>query len=253
MAKRKAEHEHHGGAWKVAYSDFITSMMALFMVLWILSQNVEVKESVQEYFLDPFSATVMRSPGIVSDDSNYPSQPPQVKQPNKVLIDQQELWKIAQQFFKLLKIDNDDSESPIDVEVHDDGMFITIYNRDDQPIFIEGTTEFTEWGKFVMQGTAWLLDRVSDMPVKIASHTPAGIKYPEGYDAWELTTDMSNAVRKELTYWGMTNNRVHRLTGYGDKLPIGTLEPEDRRNQRIELELTIPDTDKPKPGPTIVP
>ena len=65
MAKKKHVEAHHGGAWKVAYGDFITSLMALFMVLWILTQNVEVKESIANYFLDPFSSKVERSPGIV--------------------------------------------------------------------------------------------------------------------------------------------------------------------------------------------
>lgn len=251
MAKRKAAHEHHGGAWKVAYSDFITSMMALFMVLWILAQNVQVRESIQQYFLDPFSATVMRSPGVVTEDSNYPDQP-QMKAPQKPTIDQKVLWELAQQFYRLMKLDVDDTNSPVDISLTDDGMFITLYNRDDQPIFVDGSVELTEWGLFVMRNVSWLLDRV-DMPVRISSHVQSGLQFNPGYTAWELTSDMSNAVRRELERYGLLPEKVFRVTGFGSSMPVDTLEPSDQRNQRIELELTVPGTAKRKVGPTQVP
>ncbi len=248
--KKAAAHEHHGGAWKVAYSDFITSMMALFMVLWILAQNVTVRESIQQYFLDPFSANVMRSPGVVSEKANHPSEP-SIKAPPKVAVDQKILHELAEQFLRLMKVDKQDKNTPVDVTLNNDGLFITLYNRDDQPIFKDGSVEFTDWGKFVMKNVSWLLDRV-DMPVKIASHVPAGLPLSEKYGVWELTTDMSNSVRKELQLFGLAPEKIGRIMGYGSTMPVGTLAPEDRRNQRIELELTIPGTDKSKLGPTPV-
>lgn len=248
MAKRKQQHEHHGGAWKVAYSDFITSMMALFMVLWILSQNVQVREAIQQYFLDPFQPTIQRSPGVVSEEANHPKQPELMKKPPPAL-DQTTMWELVKKFFERLQVDIDDLEKPVDITMTDDGLFITIYNRDDQPIFVDGTTQFTQWGEFVMENVSWLLDDAG-LPVKIASHVPAGLVYPNDYGAWELTSDMSNAVRKSLTYYALSEDRIHRITGYGDSMPINTLEPDDQRNQRIELELNIPGTDKPKAGPT---
>lgn len=252
MAKRKEAHEHHGGAWKVAYSDFITSMMALFMVLWILSQNIQVRESIQQYFLDPFTASVPRSPGLAVSETNQPTQPKLMTNPPRVAIDQKILWELAKKFYDRLHLDIEDVEKPVDISLTDDGMFITIYNRDDQPIFVHGTTEFTKWGRFVMENISWLLDDAG-LPVKIASHVEAGLKLPEHYSDWELTTDMSNAVRKALVRYALPEGRIHRITGYGSSQPVASLTPEDRRNQRIELELNVPGTDKGKEAPTPVP
>ena len=250
--KKKASTDHHGGAWKVAYGDFITSLMCLFMVLWILTQNVEIKESMANYFLDPFSAKIQRSPGVVTNSSNYPSQPDFEQKPPKVQIDQAILWEMAQQLYKKMKIDVDDVDRPIDIQLNSDGMFITLFDRDDQPIFVRGTNNFTQWGDYVMENIAWLLAEYGRFPVKIATHVPAGQTYPDGYSDFKLTSDMANSVKDAIVYYAVPDDQILRVTGYGDNQGILEIAPDDPRNQRIELELTIPGSDDPKIRPTPV-
>ena len=248
MAKRRGGEEgHHGGAWKVAYGDFVTAMMALFMLLWILSQNIEVKEQIQQYFLDPFSSNEQRSPGVVSEDHESMQQQVEADPPRPV-INQETLWELAKKFYDRLNLDIENEDKPIDISLTDDGLFITLYNRDDQPFFKKNSSELTQWGKFVVEQLSWLIDD-AEMPAKIASHIPKGM-LSENRDGWSLTTKMSNNVRQTLNRYGLPQESIHRITGYGNSQPINGLSPENSKNHRVEIELTIPGSDKAKSGPT---
>ena len=242
MKKKEA---HHGGAWKVAFADFMTAMMALFLVLWISSQEKKILIATARYFQNPFSSPLDKTSGIMPYDTNKPSQPhgddsgadePQTSKRN---VDLNYLNSLAKDFFKLLNLDQDLSEKPIDVQVTSDGLRITLYDRSRRPLFADNTAEFTEWGRFVMQSLAWMIDR-QKFRVVIEGHTRKGLVFPKPeYTEWELSADRANAARRALTLYAVDPTRVERVTGYADTRPVPFQPPESEANQRITLSLTL--------------
>jgi chemotaxis protein MotB len=244
MARKKKE-AHHGGAWKVAYADFVTAMMALFMVLWISSQDQKILIATSRYFQTPFNSPMNASSGILPFDTNKPSQHTgedsgqDRTQSSSREIDLQFLNSLAKDFFRLMHVDEDLPDKPIDIQVTSDGLRITLYDRARRPLFQENSAEFTEWGHFVMQSLAWLIDR-NQFRVVIEGHTRKGLKLPKPeYTAWELSADRANAARRALTFYAVDNALIERVTGYADTRPVPFQSPEAETNQRVTLSLTM--------------
>lgn len=246
MAKKKGGGGHHGGAWKVAYADFVTAMMALFMVLWISSQDEEILISTSSYFQSPFRSPLESSAGLLEFDSQKPSttsygdEPTETSRPvtNARPVDLQFLNSIATDLYRLLSLDENLAERPVDIHVTSDGLRITLFDRASRPLFVEKTAEFTEWGQFVMQSLAWMIDR-NGFKVVIEGHTREGLEMPdERYSEWELSADRANAARRMLTHYAVDPSLIERVTGYASTRPV-PLEPRDSEsNQRVALSLT---------------
>ena len=244
MARKKAA-AHHGGAWKVAYADFVTAMMALFMVLWISAQDQKILIATSRYFQSPFNSPMDATSGILPFDTNRPSQnhgddAGSGQQSSSLRdMDLQFLNSVAKDFFRLLHVSEDLADKPIDIQVTSDGMRITLYDRARRPLFEDSTAEFTEWGKFVMQSLAWLIDRYN-FHVVVEGHTRKGLLMRnDDYTAWELSTDRANASRRALTFYAVDNSLIERVTGYADTRPVPFQDPESEGNQRVTLSLTM--------------
>jgi len=251
MAKKQA---HHGGAWKVAYADFVTAMMALFMVLWISAQDKKILIATSRYFQNPFHSPMEDHSGIMpfnkeadsrgkQDDQATPKAASEDKQ-----IDISYLNAVAADFYRLIHIDQDLQKKPIDIDVTSDGLRITLYDRGTQPLFAEAGADFTPWGKFVIQNLAWLIDR-HGFRVTIDGHTRADlpIQRPE-YTAWELSSDRANAARRSLVYYAVEPNMIERVSGYGDTHPLTGVAPAAESNQRITLSLSLSAKSRGEPG-----
>lgn len=267
MAKRRAKKKdgHHGGAWKVAFADFMTAMMALFLVLWISAQEKKILIATARYFQNPFNSPIDRSAGVMPYDQNKPSQPhgddsgaDNPATSKKKDIDLQFLNSVAKDFFKLLNLDQDLAEKPIDIQVTSDGLRVMLYDRARKPLFVDNTAEFTEWGSFAMQSLAWMIDR-QKFRVVIEGHTRKGLDLPKpDYTAWELSADRANAARRALTYYAVDERRIERVTGYADTRPMPFQAPEAESNQRVTLSLTMGNKfretpEKPSPEPAASP
>jgi chemotaxis protein MotB len=242
MKKKEA---HHGGAWKVAFADFMTAMMALFLVLWISSQDKKILIATARYFQNPFSSPMDRTSGIMPYDTNKPTQPhgddsgADQPQTSKRDIDLNYLNSLAKDFFKLLNLDQDLSEKPIDIQVTSDGLRIILFDRARRPLFVDNTAEFTEWGKFVMQSLAWMIDR-QKFRVVIEGHTRHGLELPNpDYTPWELSVDRANSARRALTLYAVDPAQVERVTGFADTRPMPFQKPDSEANQRVTLSLTV--------------
>jgi len=245
--KRRAKKKdaHHGGAWKVAFADFMTAMMALFLVLWISAQEKKILIATARYFQNPFSSPIDRTSGVMPYDTNKPSKPhgddsgADEPQTSKRDVDLNYLNSLAKDFFKLLNLDQDLAEKPIEIQVTSDGLRIVLFDRARRPLFVENTAEFTEWGKFVMQSIAWMIDR-QKFRVVIEGHTRKGfvVTKPE-YTAWELSTDRANAARRLLVLYAVEENLIERVTGYADTRPMPFQAPDSEANQRVTLSLTM--------------
>jgi chemotaxis protein MotB len=242
---RRKKDAHHGGAWKVAFADFMTAMMALFLVLWISAQDKKILVATARYFQNPFNSPMKNTSGIMPYDTNKPSQPhgtdsgadePQTSKRN---VDLQYLNALSKDFFRLLNLDEDMGEKPVDIQVTSDGLRITLYDRSKRPLFADKTAELTEWGRFVMQSLAWMIDR-QKFRVVIEGHTRHGLVLPTPeYTIWELSADRANSARRALTLYAVDPTRVERVTGYADTRPIPFQAPDSEANQRVTLSLTM--------------
>jgi chemotaxis protein MotB len=242
-----------GGAWKVAYADFVTAMMALFMVLWISSQDQKILIATSRYFQNPFNSPLQAGSGVLDkeskeigskggggssskDDPSASSNPPATEAPE---VDLQFLNSLAKDFYRLLNVDEDLQEKPIDIQVTSDGMRITLYDRARKPLFNEATAEFTPWGDFVMQSLSWLIDR-HRFRVVVEGHTRKGLVLPNpDYGAWELSSDRANAARRSLVHYAAGGGEIERVTGFADTRPVPFQAPESESNQRVTLSLSI--------------
>ncbi|MFA6286566.1 MAG: flagellar motor protein MotB [Opitutaceae bacterium] len=257
MARKKAA-AHHGGAWKVAYADFVTAMMALFMVLWISSQDKEVLIATSRYFQTPFKSPLDAKSGLLNFESNKPASssggeksatdPAGGKSTKSQNIDLQFLNSVAKDVYRLLNLDEALADKPIDVQVTSDGLRITLFDRAHQPLFEERTAKFTPWGNFVMQSLAWMIDR-NDFHVVIEGHTRAGLSLPSpDYTPWELSADRANATRRSLTRYAVAERLIERVTGYADTRPVPLTAPDSESNQRVTLSLRLGDDHGKKPA-----
>jgi len=237
-ASKQYLHEvHGGGAWKVAYADFVTALMALFMVLWISAQDEEILLSTSRYFQNPFSyALENKSSGIMKEGYKNFSKG---SGNNMSMVDMNFLHSLATEFMRLMDVDESDPNAPIQVNVTSDGLRITVYDRGDRPIFKKYTEKLTDWGDFVLQNLAWLMDRY-DFRVRVDSHVPVfNTEVPEDYDPWGLTANRSNVARKTLVDYALHERKMDRITGYGDAHPLSDKSPSDESNQRVEFSLAV--------------
>ena len=245
MARKKAG-AHHGGAWKVAYADFVTAMMALFMVLWISSQDEKILLSTSSYFQSPFRSPLEARAGLLEHDSQNLSSSPQGhdqdltsrSQTDARPLDLQFLNSVAKDIYRLLNLDENLAERPVDIHVTSDGLRITLYDRAQSPLFVDNTAKFTEWGDFVMQSLAWMIDR-NGFKVVIEGHTRSGLVLAdEAYSEWELSADRANAARRALTHFAVDHSLIERVTGYAATRPVPLEPASSESNQRVALSLT---------------
>lgn len=248
MAKKKAE-AHHGGAWKVAYADFVTALMALFMVLWICAQDKKILLATSKYFQSPFRSPLAANSGVMPfDKSKQDSSSSSQSQDNSgqnspsdkdKQIELSFLNAVAADFYRLLHLDENLDQKPIDVQVTSDGLRITLFDRARRPLFTPNSAEFTEWGKYLMQNLAWLIDRHA-FRVTIDGHTRAGLKLLKAdYGPWELSADRANAARRSLVYFAVDPGMIERVTGYADTRPLTDVPATSDANERITLSLTL--------------
>lgn len=229
----------------MAYADFVTAMMALFMVLWISAQDEGVLEATSQYFQNPFkgqpSLIPFRNAGRDSDqadrDRRGTRRDKSMSPPRRV--QRQQLSTAAAEFYRLLRVDESLENRPIDIQVTSDGLRVTVFDRSSRPVFEGDTTEFSEWGKEVVQRLAWLIDR-HRLRVVIDGHTrPIATPLRENYSAWELSADRANAARRALVHYAVEPGQIDRVTGYAETRPLDGEPPESESNQRLTFSLSL--------------
>lgn len=237
-----------GGAWKVAFADFMTAMMALFLVLWISAQDKKILIATSKYFQSPFSSPMEDHSGVMpfnkqsnensSSKDDDTSGKEQAADKNKE-IELSFLNSVAADFYRLLHLDQTLDQKPIDIQVTSDGLRLTLFDRASRPLFKDNTAEFTEMGIHLIQSMAWIIDR-HHFRVTIDGHTRAGIVMPdENYSAWELSMDRANAARRKLTHYAVEPELIERVTGYAATRPLPQEDPASESNQRITLSLSL--------------
>lgn len=230
----------------MAYADFVTAMMALFMVLWISAQDKEILIATSQYFQNPFRSPMDATSGVMPFNSNKTTnasgsgQGTEKEQDRSKHIQMTFLNSVASDFYRLLNLDQSLESKPIDVQVTSDGLRVTLFDRAKSPLFKSGSTELTEWGTFALQSLAWMIDRHRFF-VTIDGH--AGTIDPKAPgaradgDGWQLSTDRANVARRALVHYAVEPKLIERVTGYSDTRPIPG-EAADA-NDRVTLNLTL--------------
>lgn len=238
----------HGGAWKVAFADFMTALMALFLVLWISAQDEKILIATSKYFQNPFSSPMQDHSGVMpynkqGDNSSSSSRKDDTGtgQPSNKdkELELSFLNSVAADFYRLLHLDQTLDQRPIDIQVTSDGLRITLFDRASQPLFLEDSAEFTDWGLHLVQSLAWLIDR-HHFRVTIDGHTREGLVLPrEEYSAWELSSDRANAARRKLVLYAVEADLIDRVTGFADTRPLPKEDPKAEANQRVTISLAL--------------
>jgi chemotaxis protein MotB len=245
-----------GGAWKVAFADFMTAMMAFFLVMWLTAQDKEILVATAQYFQTPFKSPLESKAGLLnfdsksalksesgsnSEDGEKNGAPPSSAE----TIDLQFLNSVAKDVYKLLNMDDALAQKPIDVQVTSDGLRITLYDRAAQPFFEDRSAKFTKWGDFVMQSLAWTIER-HPFTLVIEGHTRRGLTFDdENYGGWELSADRANSARRALIRYAVAPEQIERVTGYADTRPVPLSATDSETNHRVTISLRLGTTIRP--------
>jgi len=226
---------HHGGAWKVAYADFVTAMMALFLVLWLVSQaDTKLKEDIANYFRSP--GAFKSSRGGVLPGSKTISREPQKLDPE---AEQQALFGVAQNLKEKFSKDPqfEGLKDKVRMELTDEGLKINIIDKADSVSFDVGGAALNKEAAAILGEIARAICKIPN-PIKIGGHTDSRVFPSEnGYTNWELSTDRANAARRELQKVCVKPSQVRRITGYSDTQPINPKDRFSPANRRISITV----------------
>jgi chemotaxis protein MotB len=232
---------HHGGAWKVAYADFVTTMMALFIVLWIVGQNQEARAAIAQYFRDPGAFKEGRAPSINKDGAGILPGQPVPGQGGAGENDQSKedrSLREAGERFQQAMVDMDLPQTlrdQIRIEVTPEGLRIEMVERDGSPFFRVGSATILPEMKPILEHLATVVDQLPNK-ITVEGHTDSRqYNVTRGYSNWELSTDRTNAARKVMEAAGLTPGRIDRLVGHADRVLLVPEDPMDASNRRITI------------------
>jgi len=256
---KKGGHGHHGGAWKIAYADFVTAMMAFFLLMWLLGSTSEDDlKGISDYFntplkvalvggpgsgtatsiIDAGGADLTRSVGQIKNGANTRSSANgaaneaferaearrllELKGEIEGLIDASELMKKF--------------ENQIILDITPEGLRIQIVDERNRPMFNSGSAVLNEYMKDILRSLTKLLNKVPNK-LSLSGHTDAtpyaaGVK---GYSNWELSADRANASRREMTLAGMPDSKMLRVVGLASSVSLDEKDPYAAVNRRIAI------------------
>ncbi|SEF62224.1 chemotaxis protein MotB [Bryocella elongata] len=241
VIKKKGGHAgHHGGAWKVAYADFVTAMMAFFMVMWLMNTTKPVQEAISGYFRDP-NGTASKKGGSQDGKGSSALDPMKKEDFSKV---KEQLMQQLQKMANFDKLKNQVSitltDEGLKIEMREDSKGVFFENGDAKPTPILGdllTVLSEEVGKL-------------PNPVSIEGHTDS-TQYANkgGYGNWELSTDRANMARKIMEAHGLRPNQVVQVRGFADNDLRDVDHPSAPENRRVTvlIQYNLANGDK-RPG-----
>lgn len=231
-----------GGAWKVAYADFVTAMMALFLVLWITAQDKKVKEAIELTFKHPFIKGPRQSSGIIPntvETMHGKSLDGQYESPSPLEMDM--LRHLNDDLLKVLGTNPEyQHNQSVQLEFTDKGLNISVLNRTQKSIFQPGTADFTEYGRWVFSTLSWEIARYKRFAVEVEGHSPQGEKSQDAaVDKWDLTANRANAARRVLVSDGVSAQQIAKVAGFADTQPMHDTDPADEVNNRVSILLVV--------------
>lgn len=261
---KKGGHGHHGGAWKLAYADFVTAMMAFFLLMWLLGTTTEPeRKGIAEYFQNPFKSSQEEKGYDVGDRTSIiqaggsdmttqdngqviKGQTPEPKEMTEDEIEKKaeeiEAEKLENLKEKIQeKIDStpelSEFKDQIKLEITSEGLRILIVDAQNRPMYKLASAEPEPQIKTILRALAPVINELPNR-VSLNGHTDARPFPPnqQKYTNWELSSDRANAARHELTQGGLAEEKVLRVIGLASSVPYSaTTEALDPINRRISI------------------
>ncbi|HEU5126218.1 MAG TPA: flagellar motor protein MotB [Verrucomicrobiae bacterium] len=245
---RKKHGGHHGGSWKVAYADFVTAMMALFLCLWLTAQDTKIKDAVERAFRNPFSAVNKESTGIIPNpekDATTPKTDSSGKFKTANAIEMEMLRHITEDLSKMLA-EMEDAQNSVLLELTPDGLRINVFDRSQKPIFEAGSDVFTSYGSWVFSTLAWEISRYQTFRIELEGHTELNNETGrETHSKWELSADRANAARRKLLQNGVATQQIYKVSGFADTQPMAHTAPTAEVNRRVTVLLKVQNQNEP--------
>ncbi len=259
---KKGGHAVHGGAWKIAYADFVTAMMAFFLLMWLLGSTTDGdKKGIADYFQSPLKIALAGGSG--SGDSNsvlkgggesLTSTVGQVKkgdveaQRNTINLHKLKAEQVRAEVARLENLKQEiqqklasneklkDVSSQIRLDMTRDGLRIQIVDDQNRPMFASGSAVIAPYMKDLLQAIGSVLTEVPNR-LTLEGHTDAQPFQggDRGYSNWELSSDRANASRRELIAGGLADDRVLRVQGLASSQPFDEKDPLAPTNRRISI------------------
>ena len=242
IIRKKAAHAgvHHGGSWKVAYADFVTAMMALFIVLWLLSASEQVQKAVGGYFTDPQGKGKDVGNGLKSSGTESLS----IKKDdmNKLKEKLEEAVKSSAAMKKI--------RDHVIFTVTGEGLRVELLEGENSTFFESGSAQPTGFGKELL---GKLAEQIGKLPNKVTmeGHTDSRpFTQRTDYSNWELSSDRANSARRWMQSNGLGTEQVTQVRGFADQSLRNPAAPTDGSNRRVTLIIQY---QVPKPGEGGVP
>lgn len=255
---------HHGGAWKIAYADFVTAMMAFFLLMWLLGSTSKAqREGISEYFKTPLKVALMGGTSVGASETLIkggggkdltkkegqvkPVDGPPGKQKAvdikdaKAALDKVEAEKLVELKNKLeMAIESSPTLSKFKkqliLDITTEGLRIQIVDEQNRPMFESAKAEMQPYAKQILKEIGQMLNGVTNK-ISLSGHTDA-VSYSsgeKGYSNWELSADRANASRRELVAGGMDETKVLRVVGLSSASLFDKDDPLNPINRRISI------------------
>ncbi len=244
----KGGHGHHGGSWKVAYADFVTAMMALFIVLWVIGQDKPVKQAIAMYFTDPSltaeEISIKLAQGAEAampiDEAAPEGQKPREEREERLKLLAKKVKSALESASWKQKL-----EGQIVIEMTDEGLRIELLDYPNAPFFQVSSAVPTERTRVALKAIASQIRDV-DNPIALEGHTDGRpFMTKGGYGNWELSSERANAARRLLLAGGVPEGRVSAVRGYADTRLRVKSDPYDARNRRISIVIKLDEKEAP--------
>ena len=240
---KKGDHGHHGGAWKIAYADFVTAMMAFFLMLWLLGSLSEAqKVGLSRFFSSPSAmvssggtnSSVLDFTGEPRPDSEFEPDPTdpeggQLEMPlDELLLELKEQIETSEAF--------KDYQDQLQLEITVEGLRIQMMDDEERPMFDVGSPKLRSYAETMLKTIGATVAQVPNR-VSIAGHTDAR-SYSAGrtdYSNWELSADRANSARRALAQSLPRDVKFGRIVGLADSVPYDKEDPYNPANRRISI------------------
>ncbi len=245
----------HGGAWKIAYADFVTAMMAFFLLMWLLGSSSKAKlEGISEYFKTPMKVAMSGGSGagdatsiIKGGGTDLTKRAGQVKKGDvesaktRAEQEKQESTRLENLKAKLEKAIDSNAKmaqfkKQLKLEITSEGLRIQIIDDQNRPMFDSGGAVMKPYTRDILREIGRTLNEVPNK-ISLSGHTDA-VAYSggeAGYSNWELSADRANASRRELVAGGLEDGKVLRVVGLSSAIPFDKDNPNSPVNRRISI------------------
>ncbi len=232
IKRKKQAHGHHGGAWKVAYADFVTAMMALFIVLWLLSSSEQVQKAVGGYFTDPTGSGKELGNGLRGIGGE-----------SLTVVNKMDMSKLKDRLDQAVK-----QTAPLQkikehvvMTVTGEGLRVELTEGQQAGFFFQsGSPDPSGMGKDMLSTLAAEIGKLPNTVI-IEGHTDNKALSKKDYTNWELSTDRANTARRWMEQNGMRPDQVVQVRGYADQKPRDSTSADDPSNRRITVIIQNPE------------